>query len=176
MSLRREVFRASLWLSLVCALSGGAIYAQQPVQQEGNGGGQSQRENRMGRRPGGPGRRGPGGGVLRLMSQLNLTDAQQQQIRAIQQRFETSTKTQREELRRLHESNEGAEPSADTRARMQTLRGEMEQAMRSTHEEMLAVLTAEQRTQLEQLVKEQKARRKEMRGRRAGQQNEDNDQ
>lgn len=174
MSLRRKLFGASLWLSLIFALSGGgAVYAQQPVQQEGNG--QPQRENRMGRRPGGPGKRGHGG-VIRLMSQLNLTDAQQQQVRAIQQRFETSTKTQREELRRLHESNEGAEPSADAQARMQTLRAEVEQAMRSTHEEMLAVLTAEQRTQLEQLVKEQKARRKEMRGRRPGQQNEDNDQ
>src|SRR5215212_8083964 len=142
MSLRRKLFGASLWLSLVFALSGVAIYAQQqqPNQPEGNGG---QRENRMGRRPGGPGRRGQGG-VLRLLGQLNLTDAQQQQVRAIQQRLETSTRTQREELRRLHESNEGTEPNADTRARMQALRGELEQAMRSTHEEMLAVLTAEQ--------------------------------
>jgi Spy/CpxP family protein refolding chaperone len=110
------------------------------------------------------------------LSQLNLTDAQQQQVRAIRQRFEANTRTQREELRKLHESNEGTEPNADAQARMRALRAEIEQAMRSTHEEMLAVLTAEQRTQLEQLVKEQKARRKEMRGRRQGQQNEDNDQ
>ena len=175
MSLRRKLFGAGLWLSLAFALSGGVLHAQQPGQQEGNGGGQPQRENRMGGRHGGPGRRGPGG-VIRLLSQLNLTDAQQQQVRAIRQRFEANTRTQREELRKLHESNEGTEPNADAQARMRALRAEIEQAMRSTHEEMLAVLTAEQRTQLEQLVKEQKARRKEMRGRRQGQQNEDNDQ
>lgn len=173
MSLRRKLTGAWLWLGLILAFSA-AAYAQQPVQQEGNGQ-QQQREGRMGRRQGGPGKRGHGG-VLRLMSQLNLTDAQQQQIRAIQQRFETSTKTQREELRKLHESNEGSTPSADQQSRMQALRAEMEQAMKAAHEEMLAVLTTEQRTQLEQLVKERKAHRKEMRGRRPGQQNEDNDQ
>jgi Spy/CpxP family protein refolding chaperone len=172
MSLRRKLTGASLWLGLIFALSV-ATYAQQPVQQEGNG--QQQREGRMGRRPGEPGKRGHGG-VIRLMSQLNLTDAQQQQLRIIQQRFETSTKTQREELRKLHESNEGSAPSADTQTRMQALRAEVEQAMRSTHEEMISVLTAEQRTQLEQLIKEQKARRKEMRKGRPSQQNEDNDQ
>ncbi|MDT4951868.1 MAG: motif family protein [Acidobacteriota bacterium] len=172
MSLRRKLTGASLWLGLIFAFSA-ATYAQQPVRQDGNG--QKAREGRMGRRPGGPGK-GEHGGIIRLMSHLNLTDAQQQQLRAIQERFETSTKTQREELRKLRESNEGSAPSADTQTRMQALRSEVEQAMKGTRKEMLAILTAEQRTQLEQLVKERKARHEEKRGRRPDQQNENNNQ
>jgi Spy/CpxP family protein refolding chaperone len=106
------------------------------------------------------------------MSQLNLTDAQQQQLRAIVERFESSTKTEREEMRRLDESNEG-KPSADTEARGQALRAEIGQAMRGTRQEMLNILTEEQRTQFEQLVKERKARHEERRGRGMNQQNDD---
>jgi Spy/CpxP family protein refolding chaperone len=120
------------------------------------------------------GKRGRGG-ILQMASKLNLTEAQQQQMRAIEDRFESSTKTQREEMRRLHESTQG-EPSADTRARFQALRSELEQARRSQHQEMMNVLTSEQRTELEQLMKERKARHEEGRGRRMGQQNNDDDQ
>jgi Spy/CpxP family protein refolding chaperone len=110
--------------------------------------------------------------MRRLASQLNLTDAQQQQMRAIEERFESSTKTQREELRSLRESTQG-EPNADTRSRFQALRRELEQAMRNQHQEMLNVLTAEQRTQLEQLIKERKAKHEERRGRGMNQPNDD---
>ncbi len=113
--------------------------------------------------------------MLRLMSQLNPTDAQRQQLRAIAERFESSTKTQREEMRRLHESAQGS-PSADAEARMQALRGEMGQAMKGMRQEMVNILTEEQRTQLEQLVKERKARHQERRGRGMNQQNNDDDQ
>jgi periplasmic protein CpxP/Spy len=172
MSLRNKLTGASLTLGLIFTFSA-VSFAQQPVPQDN---GQPQREGRMGRRrPEGPGKRGHGG-VLRLMGQLNLTDAQQQQLRAIQERFETSTKTQREELRKLDESNQGGVPSADTQARFQALRAEMNKAMKATREEMLTVLTPDQRTQFEQLVKERKARHEEMRGRRPNQQNDDNDQ
>jgi Spy/CpxP family protein refolding chaperone len=171
MSLRKKLTGASLTLGLIFTFSA-ASFAQQPAQQDN---GQQQREGRMGRRPEGPGKRGHGG-ILRLMSQLNLTDAQQQQLRAMQERFEASTKTQREELRKLHESNQGETLSADTQARVQALRAEMNQAMKTTRAEMLTVLTPDQRTQFEQLVKERKARHEEMRGRRPNQQNDDNDQ
>jgi Spy/CpxP family protein refolding chaperone len=106
------------------------------------------------------------------MSQLNLTDAQQQQQRAIAERFESSTKTQREELRRLYESNEG-KPSSDTEARARALRAEIGQAMRGTRQEMLNVLTEEQRTRFEQLMKERKDRHEDRRGRGMNQQSDD---
>lgn len=135
---------------------------------------QQQRHERRGEGRRGIGKRGHGG-MRRLMSQLNLTDAQEQQMRAIAERYAASTKAQREEMRRLHESTQG-EPSAETRARFQALRAELNQSRRSQHEEMLNVLNAEQRTQLEQRLKERKAWRGEGRGRRMDQQNDDDDQ
>jgi periplasmic protein CpxP/Spy len=169
MSLRRKLTLISLTFGLIFALSAVA-FAQQPAPQDN---GQQQQEG-LGRRGGGRhgmGKRGPGG-MLRLMSQLNLTDAQQQQLRAIEERFEASTKTQREEMRRLHESSRGS-MSADAEARVQVLRNEMGQAMKGMRQEMLGVLNEEQRTQLEQLKQERKARHQGQRGR--GMNRQDND-
>jgi Spy/CpxP family protein refolding chaperone len=157
-------------IGLVFALSAVAFAQQPTLAPQDNG------QQQEGRRRGVGGRHGMGkkghGGMHRLMNQLNLTDAQQQQLRAIEERFEASTKTQREEMRRLRESTQG-EPSADTQARFQALRAEIGQAMKGQRQEMLNLLTPEQRTQMEQLIKERKARQGERRGRRMAQQNDD---
>jgi protein CpxP len=174
MSLRRKLTGAGLTLGLVFTASI-AAFAQQPTTAPQDNGQQQERGERRGGRQDGMGKRGPGG-FGRLASQLNLTEAQRQQLRAIEDRYEASTKTQREEMRRLHESTQGAEPSADTQARFQALRAELGQARRAQHQEMLNILTAEQRTQLEQLMKERKDRHEERRGRRMDQQNDDNNQ
>jgi Spy/CpxP family protein refolding chaperone len=148
-------------------------FAQQPgTATQDNGQQQEQRPERRGRREG-MGKEGPRG-MGRLMSQLNLTDAQRQQLRALEERFEASTKAQRDELRRLHESTQG-EPSADAQARFQALRAELGEARKAQHQEVLNVLTAEQRAQLEQLVKERRDRHGDKRGRRMEQQNNDDD-
>jgi Spy/CpxP family protein refolding chaperone len=168
MSLRRKLTGASLMLGLVFTTSFVA-FAQQPTTAPQDNG-QQQRPERRGGRPG-MGKRGHGG-IGRLMGQLNLTDAQQQQLRAIEERYEASTKTQREEMRRLHESTQG-EASAETQARFQALRAELGQARKAQHQEMMGVLTAEQRTQFEQLIKERRDRHGEKRGRRMDQQNDD---
>lgn len=172
MSLRRKLTLTSLTLGLIFALSAVA-FAQQPMPAPQDNG-QQQGAGRKGGGRHGMGKRGHGG-MLRLMSQLNLTDAQRQQLRAIEERFESSTKTQREELRRLHEGAQGS-LSADAEARMQVLRGEMGQAMKGMRQEMVGVLTEEQRTQLEQLAKERKARHRERRGHGMNQQYNDDDQ
>jgi Spy/CpxP family protein refolding chaperone len=171
MSLRKKLIGAGLTLGLTFATSALAL-AQQPSPFPQDNGQQQQgmRRGKGGRH--GMGRKGPGG-MLRLMNQLNLTDAQREQIRAIEDRFESSTKSQREELRRLHDSTQG-EPSADAQARWQALRAELGQAMRARHQEVLNVLTQEQRAQLEQMKRERKARREERRGGRGmNQQNDD---
>ena len=149
-------------------------FGQQPGMTAQDDAQQQERPERRGGRRHGMGKGGRGG-AKRLLRQLNLTSAQQQQLRAIEERFEASTRTQREEMRRLHESTQG-EPSAETRARMRALRAEVGQVRKSQHEEVLNVLTEEQRAQLEQLRKERKAWRGEGRGRRMNQQNNDDDQ
>jgi Spy/CpxP family protein refolding chaperone len=172
MALRRKLTVTSLTLGLILALSAVAFAQQSVPAEQDNGQQQGQERWRGGGRRAVMGKRGHGG-ILRLASQLNLTDAQRQQLSAIEERFKSSTRTQREELRRLHESSQG-QPSADTQARFQELRAQMDQAMQGMRQEMLGVLTAEQRTQLEQLMKERKARRQERRGGRGmDQQNDD---
>jgi Spy/CpxP family protein refolding chaperone len=171
MSLRRKLTGVGLTLGLSLTISSVAFAQQQsaPSQQDGQQQGQWERRGKhrgMGKR---------GGGIMRVMGQLNLTDAQQQQLRAIEERFKASTKTQREELRRLHEGSQG-QLSADAEARLQALRAEMGEARRGIHQEMLNVLTQEQRTQLEQLMRERKARHGERRGRPMNQQDNNDDQ
>jgi Spy/CpxP family protein refolding chaperone len=173
MSLRRILTGASLMLGLVFTTSA-VSFGQQPTPFPQDNAQQQQRHERRGGRRQGMGKRGHGG-IKRLMSQLNLTEAQEQQMRAIQERYAASTKTQREEMRRLRESAQG-EPSAETQARFQALRAELNQTRRSQHEEVLNVLTTEQRAELEQLLRERKAWRGEGRGRRMNQQNNDDDQ
>jgi Spy/CpxP family protein refolding chaperone len=174
MSLRRFLTGASLMLGLVF-ITGTDTFGQQPTPLPQDNGQQQQRHERRGGRRQGMGKRGHGGGIRRLMNQLNLTDAQEQQMRAIFERFEASTRIEREELRRLHDSTQG-EPSAETRARFQALRSKLDQARQSQHEELLNVLTTEQRAQLEQLLRERKARFGEGRGRRMNQQQNEDDQ
>ena len=173
-SLRRILTKAAPVLGLVFTFGAVALAQQPGTVPQDNGQGQQERRGRKDGRHG-MGKRGRGG-IERLASQLNLTEIQQQQLRAIEDRFSASTKTQREEMRRLRESDQGEQPSADTQARFQALRAELNQARRAQHQEMLGVLTLEQRTQLEQLIQERKARRGERRGRRMEQQNNDNDQ
>jgi len=170
MSLRRTLNGISMTIGLVFSLSAVA-FAQQPTLAPQDNGQQQEGQRRGRGRRHGMGKKGHGG-MHRLMNQLNLTDAQQQQLRAIEERFEVSTKTQREEMRRLRESTQG-EPSADTQARFQALRAEIGQAMKGQRQEMLNLLTPEQHTQLEQLIKERKARHQERRGRRMNQNEDD---
>jgi periplasmic protein CpxP/Spy len=169
MSLQRKLIGSVLTLGLSMTFAA-AAYAQQQPQDSGQQ--QEERWERRGERRRGMGKRGHGG-VRRLFRELNLTEAQQQQLRAIEERYEASIRPQREEMRRLHESNQG-ELSEDVKARMQALRAEMRQAMTGLREEMLNVLTPEQRAHLEQLVKERKARRGE--GRRMNPQDNNDDQ
>jgi len=109
---------------------------------------------RRGMRHDGMGQRGAGLGHLRR--ELNLTEEQRQQSRAIMQRRLESVKTQREELFKLREKRIAGTFTADDEARAKALRQEIRTAMEGVRTEMAGVLTAEQRTKLEQLKKERK--------------------
>jgi protein CpxP len=97
-------------------------------------------------------------GVGRLMRELNLSEEQRQQARAIMQSRMESTKAQREELFRLREKRIAGTFSADDEARAQALHQEIRTAMEGVRTEMQAVLTAEQKARLEQLKQERKER------------------
>ena len=100
------------------------------------------------------GLRGPGN----LIQELNLSEAQKQQIHAITQRQLESTKAQREELLKLREKRIAGTFSVDDEARAKALRQEIRVAMEGIRTETAGVLTAEQKARLEELQKERKAR------------------
>ncbi len=129
-----------------------------------------QRERMDGQRHRGMGKAGRGmrekggGRGMKMFRDLNLNDAQKQQLRAIHQKTEQGTQAQRTELRQLmRQRQDGGQltPEQETRARQ--LHTEIREARKGIRSDMLGVLTPEQRTQLEQKRRELKARRKEMR-------------
>jgi Spy/CpxP family protein refolding chaperone len=165
MSLRNNLTRAFLSLGLVLCF-GAIAFAQQTDSTAPSAA--STQERGMKRR--GEGRRGQEmGGMMRLLRGLDLTDAQQQQTRALMERFRTSTQTQREELFKLHDRGEQGTLSPEDQARAQQLHKEMRASMQQMHNELLAILTPEQRARLEQRKQEFKERRKERRGQGQGQ-------
>ncbi len=138
---------------------------------QGEGRGMSKHHPHMGEGHKGKGHEGMG--AMRLMRQLDLTDAQKQQARAIMERYATSTKTQREELRQLHEQKEQGTLPADAKTKAEALRAQLAESNKQMHNEMLTILTPEQRAKFETLEKERKSERREhRRGRRGGNANE----
>ena len=93
-----------------------------------------------------------------LLRQLNLTEEQRQQSRAIMQRRLESTKLHREELFKLREKRLAGTFTAEDEARARALQQEMRSAMEGARGEMESVLSAEQKTKLEELKKERKER------------------
>ena len=110
----------------------------------------------------GPGREGRGhhgkrGGEFseKLAEKLNLTDAQKQQVKALRESFRAENEPQRTQMRQLTTDLRAAKEANDT-ARAESLKAQIE-AQRATfkqradaqHQRLLAILTAEQRAQLE---------------------------
>ncbi len=100
---------------------------------------------------------------LGFMRELNLTEEQRTQQRAIVQRHLASTKGQREELFTLREKRVAGTFTDEDIARVKVLQQEMHNSMEAIRSEMEGVLTTEQRAQLEQLKAERKTRHEEMR-------------
>lgn len=99
-----------------------------------------------------------GFGLERWGQDLNLTDEQQKQIRAIVQRRNDATKAQREELFSLREKRRSGTFGAEDEARAQTLRQEVRDSMKGIRDEINTVLTSDQRAKLEAREQERKSR------------------
>ncbi len=170
MSLRKKLVGVAFALGLTLTFGAGAAIAQQP---QGDSAGQQQQspEGREFRRRKGRGM-GGGFGTLRALRELNLTEAQQQQARIIMERFVASIEPQRAQLKQLREQGRDGEPSADVREKAKQLREQIHQSEQNMRTEILALLTQEQRTRLDQIEAERKARRDQMRERRRKQNGE----
>jgi Spy/CpxP family protein refolding chaperone len=150
MSFRNKLMAAAMTAALMSAL-GINTFAQDPqgpITERGS------RPDRIGRQRDREGReklRGRERGKMRFMRELNLTDAQKQQLRAAGQRNREATKSQREELRQLAEKRQQGTWTAAEEARARALREEIRSSMQGIHSDMLATLTPEQKARLEQM-------------------------
>jgi len=139
-------FRTTLTVwALILGLGAGSatILAQQPQPANPETAAQQQQPRRGMRRHARTGQH--------ALEQINLTDAQRQQTRAIIQNHSQSTKTQREELRGLMQQWRAGTLSAEQQARAKELRQQLMESRKGVHTQMLSVLTPEQKAKLDEM-------------------------
>jgi protein CpxP len=163
----------------VASLAALALAAPLALAQTGGAqdGGQQKPRGEWGKRGGGRGgHRGGhfGGGMFRG---LDLTDEQKTRIQQIRQSFGERTKSLREQLRakrrEVREAGDGATFNEALATQKLTEAAALEARLMGEHfrlrQEMLSVLTAEQKAQLEQQRQQREAKRAERRARRQAQ-------
>jgi Spy/CpxP family protein refolding chaperone len=104
--------------------------------------------------------------MMRGLRQLNLSDAQKEQVKTI---FESSKPNQAlfEEMRGLMQKKRDGSITEQEQNRFKEIKTQMRASAEQTRNAVLAVLTAEQRAQLDQMKQEKRQRhgeRKEMKG------------
>jgi len=166
-------FVCGLALAAGFALTGVVGVAAQ--QEQGQGGGQNRAERPWGQREGrGGGRRG---GFGRFGAELNLTDAQLEQMRQIEERYRATFKAQRQNRGQERDrfdplaggtfDESAVRAAAQARANAQV---EREVAQARMMYEMYNVLTSEQKAQLAAARQQREQRRQEFRSRRGARQ------
>lgn len=173
MSLKRRIIEGGLVFSLLFSL--GVVASAQETKTETETATQTKAERKRDKsfrkedkrgfgREGKFGRRQAFGKGF-MAGKLNLTDAQKEQAKAIRQQFKETLAPQQQELRTLGQKKRQGTLTADEQTRLETLR----QGLKSSHEQMRqkmnALLTDEQRQQVEQMKEQMKQRREEMRKR-----------
>ncbi|HJQ37479.1 MAG TPA: Spy/CpxP family protein refolding chaperone [Thermoanaerobaculia bacterium] len=146
----------SKWMSMAAVVAMTASLAV-AAPHEGKGGGKH-----------GRGRHGQFG--ARFAEKLNLTDAQKEQIKTLNQSFRESnkaffeqTRDTRRQMREAREAGDQARLDA-LKATAQSQHAQMKQLREAQQQRVLSVLTAEQRAQFEAMKAERHARRGERRG------------
>jgi protein CpxP len=131
----------------------------------------------------GEGRGGRGGergdhfGGERMFAGLDLTDAQKAQMKQLRQGFGESTKSLREQLRAKHEEMRQAEAGGTFNEALATqklteaagIEAKLMGAEFNLHQQMLAILTPEQKTQMEQRRAQMEQRRAQFKANGGGQ-------
>lgn len=96
-------------------------------------------------------------GKQRALAQINLTDAQKQEVRGIIQTQAQSTQAQREELRQLMQQWRTGTLSPEGQARAKELRLQLRESRKGLHAQMVNVLSAEQKARLQEMQEQRRA-------------------
>jgi Spy/CpxP family protein refolding chaperone len=150
---RTKITLAGLALALVTASAAGAQtqQSQSPTQNPTSG---ADAQRRFGRRQERRAKGRFGRAPLAGLRELNLTDEQQKQVRAIMERNGNSTKALREELRTLGQKRFDGTLTPEEQARAKDLHQQMAQSKKSAMTEVQGILTVEQKTKLEEFRQE----------------------
>lgn len=95
---------------------------------------------------------------LRGLRELDLTDQQKEQARAIMRASFESNKAQIEELKQMRQKGREALTDAD-KARAKELRNQLRESRLNAQNQLSSLLTPEQKTKLEELQKNRRERR-----------------
>jgi Spy/CpxP family protein refolding chaperone len=164
MSLKRRIVEGGLIFSLVFAFSAIAFGQQTTTQTEVAP--QTKVEKKQRKLLGRDGKRGQRGKFGRhVLAKLNLTDAQKEQLSALRNSAKEKFAPQREELRTLAQKKRQGTITADEQAKIDALKQQLKTSGQQMREQISAILTTEQKQQLEQMKQEMKQRREEMRKR-----------
>ncbi len=101
--------------------------------------------------------------MLRGLDKINLTESQKTQIHQIMESNRTANQPAFEEMRGLMMKKRDGTITTEEQSRLDTLRTQFKATARQTHNSILAILTAEQRAQLEQMNVERKQKMEERR-------------
>lgn len=176
MSLKHKILSFFTLVLTVAAFST-AVSAQDSTNTDRNPAARQERHHqnkgdRQFGKPGKFGREGHGGRrggkmMMRGLHQLNLTEAQKTQIRSLMESNRTVNESAMQEMRQLAMKKRGGATLTDSeQARFTALKEQLKASGEQTHNSVLAILTAEQRAQLEQMKAERKQKmeqRKQMR-------------
>ncbi len=167
MSFKRK-FISAITLALATVAFTTFVAAQDTNKQDDSMQQQEKSERRGGKR--GFGRKGMRSGgkhdggdrmLMRSLGQLNLSDAQKEQTRGIFENFKTSTETKREEMRGLAMKKRDGIITTEESARFKAIKTQLKTSGEQMRNSVLAILTPEQRIQLDQIKEGMKQKRME---------------
>ncbi len=95
--------------------------------------------------------------MLRILNQLNLTADQKQQARSIIQTNLQGTKTQRQEMRQLSQQWRQGTLTPEGLTRANELHKQLGESRKGVRTQLAGILTAEQKTKLEEIIKTRRA-------------------
>ncbi len=93
---------------------------------------------------------------------INLTDAQKEQFKALREANKPSPALL-DELKAIHQAKKAGTITEAQKARVKTIRDEMQASRKASHDQIQNILTAEQKAEIEKRKLEMKTRHQEMR-------------
>ncbi len=174
MSLKRKIISGVISAFAVVSFTTFVSAQDNSTQQQDSVNQQQKRDKRM-KRGGYGGRNHRRGGMMRGFEKLNLTDTQKEQIRTI---METNrpNQTEMEEVKTLMQAKRNNTITAEQTERLKTFREQMKQKQEVVKQQILGVLTLEQRAEYDKMKAERQQKHEQRKQERQNRRNSNTEQ